>query len=67
VVQLSDADEYEGGDFQMHYVKAHPPADIIRKRGTVLIFPSLLLHRVTPVTSGVRYSLVGWYVGPSWK
>lgn len=67
VVQLSDADEYEGGDFEMHYVKAHPPADSIRKRGTVLIFPSLLLHRVTPVTSGVRYSLVGWYVGPPWK
>ncbi|CAJ2377475.1 MAG: 2OG-Fe(II) oxygenase [Gammaproteobacteria bacterium] len=67
VVQLSDADEYEGGDFQMHHVKAHPPADSIRKRGTVLIFPSLLLHRVTPVTSGVRYSLVGWYVGPPWK
>lgn len=66
VVQLSDPGEYDGGDFQMHYVKTAPPADKIRTRGTVLIFPSLILHGVTAVTRGTRYSLVGWYVGPKW-
>ncbi|MGR3913832.1 MAG: 2OG-Fe(II) oxygenase [Gammaproteobacteria bacterium] len=67
VVQLSDSGDYAGGDFQMHHVKAHPPADAIRRRGTVLIFPSLIMHAVTAVTSGVRYSLVGWYLGPTWQ
>lgn len=66
VVQLSDPDDYEGGNFEMRYVNAHPPAEAIRKRGTVLIFPSLVMHAVSEVTSGVRYSLVGWYPGPRW-
>ena len=67
VVQLSDPGDYEGGDFQMHHVAAHPPADAIRRRGTVLIFPSLVMHGVTVVTRGTRYSLVGWYPGPRWR
>ena len=67
MVQLSDSDDYDGGDFQMHHVATHPPADVIRRRGTVLIFPSLILHGVSAVTRGTRYSLVGWYPGPRWR
>ncbi len=67
VVQLSDPGDYDGGDFQMHHVTAHPPKDAIRRRGTVLIFPSLVMHGVTAVTRGTRYSLVGWYPGPRWR
>lgn len=61
-VQLSDPDTYKGGDLQLYTKK-----DIIsvpRKKGTILFFPSYLLHRVTPVTEGVRYSLVTWITGP---
>ena len=67
MVQLSESDDYDGGDFQMYHVAAHPPAGVIRKRGTVLIFPSLILHGVSEVTRGTRYSLVGWYPGPRWR
>ena len=67
VVQLSDPEAYDGGDFHMHHVSSYPPADIIRKRGTVLIFPSLIMHGVSAVTRGTRYSLVGWYPGPRWR
>ncbi len=66
-VQLSDPDDYEGGDLLMHYVAAHPPADAVRRRGTVLVFPSLVMHEVSRVTRGIRYSLVGWYMGPAWR
>ncbi len=66
-VQLSDPDDYEGGDFKMHYVSAQPPADALRRRGTVLVFPSLVMHEVSRVTRGTRYSLVGWYPGPGWR
>ncbi len=67
MVQLSAPDDYEGGDFQMHHVTAHPPADAVRRRGTVLIFPSLVMHGVSTVTRGTRYSLVAWYLGPTWR
>jgi PKHD-type hydroxylase len=35
--------------------------------GDALVFPSFLRHRVTPVSRGVRYSLVTWIEGPQWR
>jgi len=63
-VQLSNPDEYEGGDFELGGA-ALPPE--YKQRGTVLAFPSYLMHRVLPVTSGVRHSLVTWFEGPQWQ
>lgn len=62
-VQLSDPSEYEGGDFEFRDCET-PQA---KAKGSVLIFPSYLEHRVLPVTSGVRRSLVAWFYGPRWK
>jgi PKHD-type hydroxylase len=67
VVQLSKESDYTGGDFYMTDVSALPPPDQIKRRGTVLSFPSIIRHGVKPVTSGTRYSLVGWYMGPPWR
>jgi PKHD-type hydroxylase len=64
-VQLTDPSEYEGGDFE--FIDQTTPEKLSRKRGTVLVFPSFSLHRVTPVTQGVRHSLVGWITGPAFK
>ena len=36
-------------------------------QGTIIVFPSMLPHRVTPVTEGVRYSLVQWFSGPDFR
>jgi PKHD-type hydroxylase len=61
VVQLSDPLDYEGGDLELIFGdegKALP-----RDRGMLLLFPSYVLHRVTPVTSGTRHTLVGWITG----
>ena len=63
-VQLSDPDEYEGGDFELSRIEL---PDWRKEKGTILIFPSFLSHRVTPVTEGVRRSLVAWFEGPSWR
>ncbi len=38
-----------------------------RGKGTVIVFPSFLWHRVTPVTKGVRKSLVMWNIGYKFK
>jgi PKHD-type hydroxylase len=62
-VQLSGADEYEGGDFEFDEVKTN--ADF-RSKGTVLVFPSYLRHRIHPITSGTRRALVSWFFGPRW-
>lgn len=60
-VQLSDDDQYGGGDLEMC---ACPQLDPRRRRGTIIVFPSFLAHRVTPVTRGERCSLVAWAHGP---
>ena len=63
---LSDPDEYEGGELQFHYYKSFFRS-IKPKKGSAIIFPSWLPHRVRPVTSGKRISLVGWVHGPMFK
>ena len=65
-VQLSDPDDYEGGDFI--FGKDLPHIDpIIRRRGSIVVFPSFVYHEITPITKGTRYSLVGCYEGAKWK
>ena len=61
-VQLSDSDEYEGGDLQI-WAGGQYPMTAPRGKGNVVIFPSFMMHRVTPVTSGTRKSFVLWLGG----
>lgn len=66
-VQLSDPKDYEGGELQFKNYWGTMESEIsedILKRGTVIVFPSAILHKVHPVTKGMRYSLVQWYNGP---
>lgn len=65
VVQLSDPSEYEGGVFEFFDVA--PPGAMFAPRGSILLFPSFLQHRVLPVTKGLRRSLVTWVEGPRWR
>ena len=64
-MQLSNPDEYEGGDLEIMLGDA--PMKIERRRGLIAIFPSWTLHRVTRVTSGERQSLVQWVTGPNFR
>jgi len=64
VIILSDPDDYEGGEFQCvlngqveNLMTVKPP------RGDAIFFPAWMPHRVTPVTKGVRKSLVAWVMG----
>lgn len=67
VVQLSDPRDYEGGDFEIDPQYQALPAEEIRTKGAVIVFPSFIRHRVTPVTKGVRRSLVCWVEGPKFR
>ncbi len=61
IVQLFDGSAYEGGEVEV--LSGHKEIVLPRSRGTMSIFPSYLLHRVRPVLSGTRLSLVGWIGG----
>ena len=65
VVQLSDPADYDGGTLQLR--PGSNTADAPRARGTAIIFPSFVLHRVTPVTLGTRWSLTLWSHGPAFR
>ena len=68
-VQLSEPDEYEGGDLEIFKGGSmNGPFDKAeRKAGCVFIFPSFLMHRVSPVTKGTRKSFVLWLGGSHYK
>ena len=63
---LSDSSEYEGGDFEI-LVNGGSPIKVEQKKGRIIAFPSFMMHRVSPVTSGCRKSIVFWVVGPKFK
>lgn len=65
VLQLSEPEEYEGGVFEIFVNK--DVKQLPKKKGSVILFPSYCMHRVTPVTSGERRSLVLWVSGPAFK
>ena len=72
-VNLTDPKEYEGGQLyfrginkEKQCLEEHTNLDF-RFKGTLCIFPSFEFHKVTPVTKGVRYSLVLWYYGKAFQ
>tara|TARA_R100000008_G_scaffold86724_1_gene81140 strand:- start:5468 stop:6085 length:618 start_codon:yes stop_codon:yes gene_type:complete len=65
VLQLSNPKDYTGGDLVIN-----PGGELLypdKTQGTVIFFPSILQHEVTPLESGNRYSIVSWISGPPWK
>ena len=65
VVQLSPPEAYDGGALE-----AMPDANVLaarRAQGMAAVFPSFVLHRVTPVTRGTRHSLTVWAHGPAFR
>jgi PKHD-type hydroxylase len=66
VIQLSDPANYTGGDFEFGEVCDFNSINF-KPRGSVLVFPSFFRHRVIPILTGTRYSLVSWVDGPKFR
>ena len=64
-IQLSDGADYEGGDLQ--FMANEEGVSAPKTLGTVVIFPSFVMDRVTPITSGKRRSLLGWVSGVPYR
>ena len=75
--QLTDGSEYRGGELEFDFRNYDPhmrdeskhrvQCKEILPKGSIIVFPSFVWHRVKPVTKGVRYSLVVWNVGYPFK
>tara|TARA_R110002153_G_scaffold20066_3_gene68246 strand:+ start:483 stop:1115 length:633 start_codon:yes stop_codon:yes gene_type:complete len=75
--QLTDGSEYEGGELEFDFRNYNPhmrkeskhlkQAKEILPKGSIIVFPSFVWHRVKPVTKGTRYSLVMWNLGYPFK
>jgi PKHD-type hydroxylase len=75
--QLTDGSEYEGGELEFDFRNYDPhmrdesnhviKVKEILPKGSIVVFPSHLWHRVKPVTKGTRYSLVLWHLGHPFK
>jgi len=75
--QLTDGSEYQGGELEFDFRNYDPPqrdeskhlvkCKEILPKGSIIVFPSFVWHRVKPVTKGVRYSLVVWNQGLPFK
>ena len=57
---------FEGGDFEMVGLDDENKVSSLEE-GSIIIFPSFQDHRVAPVTKGIRYSLVAWFLGPPFR
>jgi PKHD-type hydroxylase len=66
-IQLTDPKKYEGGDLKLYNGGEEDASLMDKSQGTLIIFPSFIMHEVMPVTKGHRNSLVTWVTGPSFK
>jgi PKHD-type hydroxylase len=64
-IQLTNSEEYEGGELYLYDGDKGTLMD--KTQGTLIMFPSYILHEVMPVTKGERNSLVTWVTGKQFK
>jgi len=70
ILSLSNSNDYEGGDLKFWIQDKSPEehqtrisCEEIKEKGTIVVFPSFMWHKVFPVTQGKRYTLVAWCCG----
>ena len=65
-IQLTNPKKYEGGELKLYNGKKEGSV-MDKEQGTLIIFPSYILHEITPITKGERDSLVTWVTGKQFK
>lgn len=73
ICNLTDPKEYKGGNLFINF--PHPNSahstryqlNFMKQKGSIIVFPSFLWHKVSPVTKGIRHSLVCWMNGDRFK
>jgi len=67
---LTNPNDYKGGELEFDFrnqdkcgKKFFRKCTEILSKGSIVVFPSFVWHRVNPITKGTRYSLVTWNLG----
>ena len=71
ILLLSDpGKDFKGGELEMDFSngggKGKKIIKKLNKKGSYIVFPSFVRHRIKPVTKGIRHSLVLWHIGFPW-
>ena len=66
-IQLTDPKKYKGGELKLYNQEDENSSVMNKNQGSLIVFPSYVLHEVMPVTKGERNSLVTWVTGPQFK
>lgn len=64
-IQLSSSKDYDGAELKLY--RHREAENIPTSQGTMILFPSYILHEVTPITRGKRWALVCWVSGPQFR
>lgn len=64
-IQLSNPEDYDGGELELWTGSGIQKVE--KHKGCAILFPSYMLHRITPVTKGTRRSLVLWVGGSTYR
>lgn len=72
LTNLSDSTDFDGGDFEFKDLEGTPLVNeddrlVMRKKGTVIVFPSYIYYRLTPVNNGEKCYTITWILGPPFK
>ena len=59
--------DFTGGEFELNLSSENDAKNVELKRGMIVAFPSFMIHRVKPVLSGIRKSIVIWIQGPKFR
>ena len=61
VYSLAGSEDYTGGEFMLKREKTKEELCFKFERGDFIVFPSPMMHRVLPLKTGTRCTMVGWY------
>lgn len=72
ICSLVEPEDFKGGELLFQPRDQRDPTIVqeckeILPRGSIVVFPSFVYHKVNPVTKGTRYSLVSWHLGEPFK
>ena len=64
---LNDSSEFKGGEFWFSIEEDRKVCEELNSKGSLVVFPSFIRHKIAPITKGTRYSMVTWNNGDPWK
>jgi len=71
IILLSDPKDFKGGELELDFTNGGGEgkhiATEINQKGSLIVFPSFVKHRLKPVTKGIRYSMPMWHLGRPWQ